>query len=865
MSKLVFYLKKKPKSSLEISLRSVAGRNALLYANEALKLASAQEKEAITFLTRLQQKKQSRWGFASLNTLPMDKIFLFGREVGDFLKLAGNCPLFLEEKPLRLFPFSRLPLVLKMIDDGESLFVSPFAESGENLIAIEEESLISLEGTPSFVSSGELYFLKDTLHHRWLHFAQKGERVLEGMQREDLLDTLEGMEGHPKFPKVYLEREEPREKTKEALQPLLRLNDERGIFANLSFLYPFGELHWQGEMATGKEKERDFEEEKRLIQELESGGYRRDLKEGAIFYCSADKISKGLSYLLKKGWQIYSNQRLPLRAQTGQKFQVLSGDDTLLVRGEIEFGTEKLSLSDVNGAVFGFVRLKDGMGILDPATLPQTLCQVVSEGEVSSAGVKLQVAQFGLLKGFAEKKETQFDAKSEKWKGALLDFEGLAQSPPSHQFQGTLRSYQQVGVNWLEFLHKYRFGGILADEMGLGKTVQVLAFLSRRLDEGPYLFVLPLSLIENWKRELAVFLPQASVFIHHGMDRAQQLEDFPQTGIVLTSYGILRQDESLLASVVFKGVFFDEAQMIKNPTTGAAKAAAALQGEFRLSLTGTPVENSEKDLQAHFGVLMPGLIKKKSGLEALKYKTAPFVLKRTKEEVLSDLPPIYEDTVYLSPNEVEKDWHAKIESNLKEASDGTAALSAILKMRQVCSHPSLVDASFKGENFTKLERVLSDLEVFAEEKKQVLVFTQFLGILDLLESRLGEIGISFARLDGGVKNREDVITSFQKGEITVLGMTPKVGGVGLNLTQADAVLLYDPWWNRAQERQAIGRAHRIGREHPVFVKRYLLLETIEEVMERIQEQKEHIGRQAIDGGELESLIARFISYDYEAV
>jgi SNF2 family DNA or RNA helicase len=442
----------------------------------------------------------------------------------------------------------------------------------------------------------------------------------------------------------------------------------------------------------------------------------------------------------------------------------------------------------------------------------------------------------------------------------------VATTYPGSQFIGELRPYQQEGVNWLSFLYEYGFHGILADDMGLGKTVQVLAFLSQLQLSQPILIVLPTSLIFNWKKEIERFLPGQPVMVHHGSLRPKAFDLRSSGTFILTSYTTLRIDLPLFLSIEYQGVILDEAQVIKNAQTQTAQAVCRLNSQFRLSITGTPVENHLSELWSHFHFLIPELLGEHKEFEAeltagvadsrylkkIKRKIKPFILRRRKEEVAKDLPEKIEQIVWVemaaSQRQVYDEFLAGIRGNLlkKVETDGISrhrmeVLEAILRLRQICCHPLLVSAHL-AENqaiaSSKLDILLQDLETILDEGRKVLVYSQFTSMLALIGKELKNRGWNFAYLDGSTMNREKVVNQFQEDpQVPIFLISLKAGGIGLNLTAADYVLLFDPWWNEAVENQAINRAHRIGRQDTVFAKRYLAQETIEEKIMILKEHK----------------------------
>lgn len=437
--------------------------------------------------------------------------------------------------------------------------------------------------------------------------------------------------------------------------------------------------------------------------------------------------------------------------------------------------------------------------------------------------------------------------------------------PPG--FRAALRPYQQTGLDWLDALGRAGLGGLLADDMGLGKTVQTLAHLSvlkaeGRLD-GPALIVAPTSVLPAWAAEAARFAPGLSVLVLHGPDRHRLHDDMGAHDLIVTSYPLLVRDRERLAKQRFGLVVLDEAHNLKNPRTAGHAAARALDRARTLALTGTPVENRLTDAWALFELVAPGLlgsardfnrryrlpIEKDDGdaRARLRRTLRPFLLRRTKDAVATDLPPksvlplaiplgaaqsaLHESQRLLMQQRI-RDEIARV--GLLRAQ--VFVLAALTRLRQICCDPRLVDAG-SAAGSAKLDRLFDLLDELVPEGRRILLFSQFTSMLDLIKPELDRRGVAWTELTGDTKDRRAPVARFQAGEVPVILVSLKAGGTGLTLTAADTVLLYDPWWNPAVEAQAIDRAHRIGQTRPVFVYRMIATDTIEEKMVALQERK----------------------------
>ncbi len=448
------------------------------------------------------------------------------------------------------------------------------------------------------------------------------------------------------------------------------------------------------------------------------------------------------------------------------------------------------------------------------------------------------------------------DARSKEWRDRFA--EAFASTPKLPRgFAGDLRDYQRGGFRWLARLADLELGACLADDMGLGKTVQLIALLLHRAAGGPALIVAPTSVCENWRRELSRFAPSLSVRVFAGSDREGALDGLGRRDVVIVSYTLLQQDAAKLQAVVWNTAILDEAQLIKNPDTLRAKAAFELQAKARVVATGTPVENHVGDLFSLFHFLNPGLLgsfksfsaKASSGSRALKRLITPFVLRRTKAQVLEDLPPVTEiqRTVLLTPGEaklyesVRKSALAKLREVGTGGQGRVQVFAELTRLRRLCCHPQLV-APQSGLTSSKLESFLELAEELVAAHHRILVFSQFTDVLALVRPLLDAKGISYQYLDGSTppKQRTAAVDAFQDGQGDVFLISLKAGGFGLNLTAADYVVHLDPWWNPAVESQASDRAHRIGQTRPVTVYRLVTAGTIESRIVELHRDKREL-------------------------
>ncbi|ABE34302.1 hypothetical protein DR64_6971 [Paraburkholderia xenovorans LB400] len=465
---------------------------------------------------------------------------------------------------------------------------------------------------------------------------------------------------------------------------------------------------------------------------------------------------------------------------------------------------------------------------------------------------------------------------------------GLREVPVPRGLKAELRTYQQQGLNWMQFLREQDLAGVLADDMGLGKTVQTLAHILAEKEAGrldrPALIVVPTTLVHNWREEARRFAPELRVLVLNGPQRKERFEQIGQHELILTTYALLWRDQKVLAEHDYHLLILDEAQYVKNATTKAAQAIRGLRARHRLCLTGTPLENHLGELWSQFDFLLPGFLgsqkdftkrwrnpieKNGDGVRRalLARRIRPFMLRRRKDEVARELPAKTTILCSVDLEGAQRDLYETVRTAMQEkvraavSAQGLArshiiVLDALLKLRQVCCDPRLVrmlkaagdahethdrtDRVEKGARAmrsAKLDLLLSMLPELIEEGRRVLLFSQFTGMLSLIAEALEEAAIPYVILTGDTADRVTPVERFQQGEVPLFLISLKAGGVGLNLTAADTVIHYDPWWNPAAENQATDRAHRLGQDKPVFVYKLIAAGSIEEKIVELQEQK----------------------------
>jgi len=480
---------------------------------------------------------------------------------------------------------------------------------------------------------------------------------------------------------------------------------------------------------------------------------------------------------------------------------------------------------------------------------------------------------------------------SDKFRG-IENFEGIKDYPLPSGFAGQLRPYQKAGYNWLRFLNEFHLGGCLADDMGLGKTVQTLALLQsekEKGDAGTSLLVMPTSLLYNWEMEAGKFTPQLKILNYTGTLRNKDVSKFSNYDIVITSYGITRLDIELIQNFNFNYIILDESQVIKNPTSNIARAVMQLKSRYKLTLTGTPLENYTLDLWSQMTFINPGLleghtffkneyqipIEKKADEAKTKKLNAiikPFLLRRLKSQVATELPEKVENLHYTNMSaEQEQKYeetktyyrHKILDQIDKEGINNTrfTILEGLTRLRQLSNHPRMVDPDYKGDS-GKLEDVSHMLENAISEGHKLLVFSQFVKHLDVVKEMLHHKKVPFAYLDGSTSDRKDQVEKFNKDpQLKVFLISIKAGGLGLNLTEADYVFILDPWWNPAVEAQAVDRAHRIGQTKTVFIYKFITRNTVEEKIVQLQKHKLRLSENLIQSEE--SIIKSLTREDIE--
>jgi SNF2 family DNA or RNA helicase len=560
--------------------------------------------------------------------------------------------------------------------------------------------------------------------------------------------------------------------------------------------------------------------------------------------------------------------------------EIRENNDWFDIHAVVYFGPYQIPFIDLKNHILNKIReFKLPSGAI--AIIPEQWFAQYSHLLQFSEGnkeLKLKKHHIGIVNDFSnsELATVTMDRKLKR----LSDFEEIEEIDVPKDFLGILRPYQKAGYNWFHFLRKYNFGGCLADDMGLGKTVQTLALLQKIKEENhdigvhsTSLIIMPTSLVYNWLNEAKKFAPKLKIHAHTGSFRNKDIEIFSNYDLVITTYGISRVDIELLKTFFFEYIILDESQNIKNPASKSFKAVKTLKSQFKLILSGTPVENTVNDLWTQMSFINPGLLgsqtlfytefvipieKKKDEEKASKLQALikPFVLRRTKTQVATELPPKTENLFYCQMSEVQKEYYEEIKSeyrnelllNLENGAfkkSQIQVLQGLTKLRQIANHPVMIDEDYKGDS-GKFENVIHTLENVLSRGHKVLVFSQFVKHLNIYRKYFDAENTPYAYLDGATTKRGDVVKEFQTNStIKLFLISIKAGGVGLNLTEADYVFILDPWWNPAVEQQAIDRTHRIGQTKNVFIYKFITKDSVEEKILALQNRKRKVAESLI--------------------
>lgn len=624
-------------------------------------------------------------------------------------------------------------------------------------------------------------------------------------------------------------------------------------------------------------------------------GDAEDAQIGHHVEIARARLDASVSQLAAAGWTVEVSGRR-YRPAGSVAWNVTSGIDWFELSATIDFGGVSAELPALLEAIAKgsrSVELADGsLGIL-PDSLATQIEPMAVLAQKHDGRLRYGRIQMALLDALlAGQPQSHVDEAFERIRDELSRGERPEAEDEPEGFQGTLRHYQREGLGWLAFLERMGLGGCLADDMGLGKTIQVLAMFVRRqgrmtadaITHRPSLVIVPKSLVFNWIEEARKFAPSLRVLNYTGKARTDEAMSPADYDLVLTTYGTLRRDIVTHREMEFDYVVLDEAQSIKNAASQAAKACRLLRARHRLALTGTPVENHIGELWSIFEFLNPGQLGSATRLkrflsggrtssEVVARAVRPYLLRRTKTQVLSDLPEKTEQTLFCELGEEQRKAYDELREHYRLELSGRigrmgigrsriAVLEALLRLRQTACHPGLVDPARIDEPAAKLDTLLEQLSEVIDEGHKVLVFSQFTSFLAIVRRRLDERKITYEYLDGKTTDRQARVQRFQEDESCRLFLVSlKAGGQGLNLTAADYIYILDPWWNPAVEAQAVDRAHRIGQIRRVFAYRLIARDTVEEKIVALQERKRELAESIVRADE--SMVSSLTAEDVE--
>ena len=736
--------------------------------------------------------------------------------------------------------------------------------------------------TPLFMVADSLLFTEDEVspincdvHFEWINNLRVQGPIYSP---PDEWQTLVGAVAEARLPAAVLPDELRIEEISVEPTPCLRIETRNTYYraqedvALLSFDYAGNIIpahdHRNGFLQPGnKLLVRDREAERRALTRLADfrlGQSTYVYDHSAGWSVPPDKLGKIVFQLTKEGWRIDFKGKQVMQP-TETVLDITSGIDWFDLKATVTYGKHKYTYPQLLRALeMGgpALILPDGeIGVLPDEWIAE-VGRLASLGRRQGDGFRFGLNQAGILDVLlTDRPEARFDEAFIQARDRLKAFDGVHAVDQPAGFNGQLREYQREGLGWMQFLREFGFGGCLADDMGVGKTAQVLAMLETRRGS-PSIAVVPRSLVFNWKQEAARFTPSLRILDHTTPTR--NLDQIKDHDLVIVTYGTLRRDIVKLREIPFDYAVLDEAQAVKNAGSDSAKAARLLNARHRLALSGTPVQNSLSDLWSLFEFLNPGMLGASSAFKAaggsprnpeeetrvlLARALRPLILRRTKEQVASELPPKIESILHCELEDEQRKLYDELREHYRQTllgaidSDGMGkakimVLEALLRLRQAACHPGLIDKKRTGEPSAKLDTLLARLAELSAEGHKALVFSQFTSFLDIVRQRLDEEAIRYEYLDGATRDRQARVQGFeQDSDCKLFLISLKAGGVGLNLVSADYVFLLDPWWNPAVEAQAIDRTHRIGQTRHVFAYRLIARDTVEEKVLALQDSK----------------------------
>lgn len=782
-------------------------------------------------------------------------------------------------------------------------------------VLVRDDETLELSETPLVVPGG-FVITSDTIGQLSDFGASEWMKVLSAersltIPKDDQHDFVDALLDIPSLPRLELPKELQLEEVRAQPSPSLKIFTppiskwrSDSLTAEVMFDYlgtavPGRNARWA---VVQREQNRciirDRDSEAKSWERLRELGFRKRLngsQTSADVEIARRDLGQAVRQLVTDGWEVFADGS-KVRQAGSMKFRVQSDIDWFDVNAQIDFEGRSVAFPELLQALErgdSTVRLDDGsLGILPEEWLEQ-IGMISGLGTLDDESLRFSNSQAALLDALLSvQDDVEFDEKFEDMRERFRSFTGIEKVNAPESFKGELRDYQRDGLSWMMFLNDFNFGGCLADDMGLGKTVQFIAMLlehkQKKKTSPPSLIVVPRSLIFNWTAECHRFGPQLKVLDYTGMERAALRDVFAKQDVILTTYGTVRRDIAILKDFEFEYVVLDEAQTIKNPSSQIARASRLLRSRHRLALSGTPIENNAGDLWSIFEFLNPGMLGRSSAFrnhvsdpdsedsrKLVARGLRPFILRRTKKEVASELPDRLEETIYCDMDEDQRRLYDELRLHYRESllgavqKDGLAkskmhVLEALLRLRQAACHPSLLNRGDEEEPYAKLEFLIPHLTELVAEGHKSLVFSQFTSMLSIVRQHLDAVGIDYEYLDGQTRDRERRVNRFQEDDdCKVFLISLKAGGLGLNLTAADYVFLLDPWWNPAVEAQAIDRAHRVGQTRTVFAYRLICRDTVEEKIAELQKKKRDLADAILDGKDQKSILKDLSVEDLE--
>ncbi len=851
----------------------------------------------LPYLQRLEQQSNSFYDYRYFGGYRYYETSLFhfryGSRVGPLFDFLVESDIYFKASNGNLDRITISPdpchVSFEFLDNGNSYHLLPKIKISENQEDLDQKYRILTEN-PIWILRGHVLFKVDNYDNAALLVPFTKEKIDLTIPKADFSKFLQDIypqmiEENP----IPLPDSVPIQDIEGFTEKRLYLNEgEKHIQIYLKFLYDGHEIDFHD---TRREIYRDDgknisrivrnrEKEKAAWDYLISTGLKKNTPAGLRILESKiiDWLFDYQEKLVQNGYIFIDREKLKkYHIRTGSpnvKIAVSSQIDWFDLNMEIDIEGVLLSLKELKKSLVHHkrtVKLSDGSIARLDEEWYQKFQHLFNFTQVENEKIKFPHYHVTLIdRLFEQAAQKTYDDGFQKSLKMLGQFKGITPQKVPQKLQSVLRPYQKAGYDWLYFLKEYSLGGCLADDMGLGKTLQALALLlnEKRKTGKTSLIVCPTSVVFNWEQEIEKFTPSLRVLTHTGLDREKGTNPFDHYDIILTSYGIIRRDIVFLREYRFFYIILDESQKIKNPQSQTAKASRLLTADHRLVLTGTPVENNTIELWSQLSFLNPGLLgslnyfkraftlpieKKGDGetLALLKKMVFPFILRRTKESVARELPPKIEQTWLCAMNPMQEKlynywrnyYRAKILQRIDEGGMNSArfnVLQGLVKLRQIACHPYLVDRDIH-EDSGKFESLIELIEEILAENHKVLLYSQFVKMLSIIRRYFDKKSILYEYLDGHTMDRRERVERFQNEEnIQIFLISLKAGGVGLNLTAADYVVHYDPWWNPAVEIQATDRAHRIGQEKRVFVYRLLTKNSVEEKILELQKKKKFL-------------------------